>query len=112
MPLNAQEDKDFYAAIQDLGEKAFGPSGKGIIKSSFLDGSDAAKEKDWRDSKNNKITYFNWESRQPDNDNGEEDYLHIHKDWNGKWNDVPSNYLDYVICQKDPIGKYLITIFS
>ena len=105
MPLNAQEDKDFYAAIQDLGEKAFGPSGKGIIKSAFLDGSDAAKEKDWRDSKNNKITYFNWESRQPDNSGGHEDYLHIHKDWNGQWNDCPSNYADWIICQKDPKGK-------
>ena len=105
MPLNTQEDKDFYAAIQDLGKKVFGPSGEGRIKSAFLDGSDAAKEKDWRDSKNNKITYFNWESRQPDNSGGQEDYLHIHKDWNGKWNDCPLNYADWIICQKDLIGE-------
>ena len=104
LPSNTQETLDFYAAILNMG--------KGRTKSVFLDGSDAAKEGDWRDSQNNKITYFNWYSKQPDNANGAEHYLHIHKDWNGKWNDVPSNYLDYVICQKDPIGKYLITMFS
>ena len=106
LPLNAQEDKDFYAAIQDIGEK------RGMsLKSAFLDGSDQVKEKDWRDSKNNKITYLNWAAKQPDNAHQKEHYLHIHSGMNGKWNDAQSNYFDYVICQKDPNGKLLFMTF-
>ena len=85
------------------------------IKSAFLDGSDAAKEGDWRDSQNNKITYFNWHSQepvQPDNYDGIEDYLHIQAAWNGTWNDHNPNHLDFVICQKDPLGKYLTMVPS
>ena len=112
LPSNTQEALDFYAAIQKMGNPGYGQT---KIKSAFLDGSDAAKEGDWRDSQNNKITYLNWHSQepvQPDNYLGAENYLHIQKAWNGSWNDVLSSYLDFVICQKDPLGKYLTMVAS
>ena len=98
--MNAKEASDFYAAIQDLSKK------QGYtINGAFLDGSDKAKENDWRDSNGNKITYFNWAAHQPDNANGNEHYLHIHPSFGGKWNDCTADRKGFIVCQKDPIGK-------
>ena len=100
--MNTQEAADFYEAVKDLGKK------KGLtLTAAFLDGTDQVKEGDWRDSNGNKITYFNWADAQPDNANGNEHFLHIHPSFDGKWNDATADRKSFIICQRDPIGKYL-----
>jgi hypothetical protein len=44
--------------------------------------------------------YTNWESSgQPDNYQGIEDYVHLHKDFNGGWNDLANSYDGYTPMQ-------------
>ena len=76
---------------------------KGLI-SSWLDGTDEAEEGIWLDSSGNEITYFNWRSDQPDNNNCHEHFLHYRPGWGGKWNDHLGTKVENIICQKLPLS--------
>ena len=100
LPLNTQEDTDLYAALAT----AF------ALTTTWLDGTDQANEGDWRDSSNNKITFFNWRSDQPDNNGGNEHYLHYRPGWGGLWNDHHGTYTNAFLCSKESIGKSILLL--
>ena len=92
LPLNAEEDTDFYNYLSTIG-----------LTSSWLDGTDEDEEGIWVDSYGNNITYFNWRSDQPDNNNGNEHYLHYRPGWGGKWNDHLGTKVEHIVCQRLPL---------
>ena len=93
LPQNTEEDTDLYIYLMSLD-----------ILSSWLDGTDETEEGIWLDSYGNNITYFNWRSDQPDNNGGNEHYLHYRPGWGGLWNDHVATHTDHVLCQKPPLG--------
>ena len=96
LPLNAQEDVDYFNFITTkLG-----------LTSSWLDGNNNNAHGIWLDSKGNNITYFNWEQGQP---NGAS-VLHYRPNTGGKWNDHYNTYVENIVCQKTPFCKFLITV--
>ena len=101
LPLNIQEDMDLYSYLNSL-----------FLLSSWLDGTDEANEGNWVDSYGNNITYFNWRSDQPDNNGGNEHFLHYRSGWNGMWNDHLATHIDHVLCQKPSFGKYFYFLNS
>ena len=94
LPLDAQEDADFYNYLNKIN-----------LTSAWLDGTDEEIEGEWVDSNGFNITYFNWYTNQPDNNKGREHYLHYRPGWGGKWNDHVGTNVENIICQKLPIGK-------
>ena len=95
LPLNAQEDTDFYNYLNKIN-----------LRSSWLDGTDEADEGIWLDSAGNNITFFNWRVDQPDNNDGLDHYIHYRPGWGGVWNDHHGTHTDYVLCQKSSYGKF------
>ncbi len=59
----------------------------------FLGANDKATEKKWVNVTDEKFSGFNWNTNQPDNAGGIEDYLMIYKG-SGKWNDLTNQYPD------------------
>ena len=98
LPKNYQENDDLYQAIRQLG-----------LKSAALDGTDLAKEGEWRDSTGQLISFFNWQPGQPDNILKKEHYLHYHAWWGKKWNDNPGSREENIVCQMKPGGKLNLT---
>lgn len=96
LPLNAQENNEFYSYTQSFPDLNGGW---------WLDGIDTAKEGTWRTSAGDLITYFNWNSGQPDNAGGNEHYLHYHGPFGKKWNDITAGYNEHALCQKPPTRK-------
>ena len=94
LPQNAKEDTDLCNYLNS----------KGYL-SSWLDGTDEAEEGVWVDSNGDDITFFNWRADQPDNNNGNEHYLHYRPGWGGVWNDHLATHNDHVVCQKPSFGK-------
>ena len=94
LPKNAQEDADFYSYLNKIN-----------LLSSWLDGTDEDTEGIWLDSAGNNITFFNWRGDQPDNNHGQEHFLHYRPGWGGKWNDHWGTNVEHIVCQKDPIGE-------
>ena len=94
MPLNAQENNEFYSYTVSLS-----------LSGVWLDGIDTAVENEWRTSSGDLITYFNWQGGQPDNAGGIEDYIHYHAPWGANWNDITPSYTENVLCQKPPTRK-------
>ena len=89
LPQNAQEDTDLYNYLNSIN-----------LVSGWLDGTDEAEEGVWLDSAGNNITFFNWRSDQPDNNNGREHYIMYRPGWDGLWNDHTGTHTDAVVCQK------------
>jgi len=76
MPKNAKENK--AAAAIDKGRM-------------WIAGNDVDKEGTWKSNDPRgpgKITYFNWNTKQPDNAGGKEDCIEINWGAPGKWNDL------------------------
>ena len=94
LPLNAQEDTDFYNYLNKIN-----------LPSSWLDGTDEDQEGIWHDSAGNNITFFNWRVDQPDNNKGLEHYIHYRPGWGGFWNDHHGENVEHIVCQKEPTGK-------
>ena len=105
MPLNAQENTDFYAYTVSLN-----------LLGIWLDGNDAAVEGEYRTSTGDLITYFNWHQpdggwHQPDNSDmifpTGEDYINIHEAMGEYWNDWGNDHrlIDEAICYKQPTRK-------
>ena len=92
--IPAQEDTDFYNYLAKIN-----------LSSSWLDGTDQETEGIWLDSTGNNITYFNWRSDQPDNNNGNEHFLHYRPGWGGKWNDHLASHKEHIVCQKPSFGE-------
>ena len=106
MPLNAQENTDFYSYTVSL--NIFGV---------WLDGNDVAVEGEYRTSTGDLITYFNWHQpdggwHQPDNSEGDEDFIHYFHNtdthtsgsyWND-WGQQP-RHVDHALCQKPSSRK-------
>ena len=96
LPLNAQEDTDYYNFLNKIN-----------LLSSWLDGTDEAEEGIWVDGAGNNITFFNWRGDQPDNKDEREHYLHYRPGWGGLWNDHDGGNVDHIVCQKEPTGETL-----
>ena len=94
LPLNSQEDTDFYNYLNKIN-----------LLSSWLDGTDEDQEGDWVDGAGNNITFFNWRGDQPDNKDGREHYLHYRPGWGGLWNDHDGGNVEHIVCQKEPTGN-------
>ena len=102
LPLNSQEDTDLYNSVTSV----YG------LTSTWIDGTDQATEGDWRDSNNNELTFFNWRSDQPDNNGGNEHYIHYRPGWGGKWNDHHGTYTNPFVCAKELIGEFILMSFD
>jgi len=64
----------------------------------WIDGSDAAREGDWRFGDDRKMTYLNWADKEPGNSGGIQHWIGI--DRNGKWHDFPAGARKYgFICE-------------
>ena len=106
MPLNAQENNDFYSYTNSQGWNGV-----------WLDGNDVAVEGEYRTSTGDLITFFNWYQpdggwHQPDNSGGDEDYIHYfwHTTWNtgnywNDWDNFHTHHTSHTICHKTPSRK-------
>ena len=106
MPLNAQENNDFYSYTNSQGWNGV-----------WLDGNDVAVEGEYRTSTGDLITFFNWYQpdggwHQPDNSGGDEDYIHYfhHTTWNtgnywNDWDNFHTHHTSHTICHKTPTRK-------
>ena len=75
------------------------------IKGGALDGNDAAKEGVWVDSAGQALTYTNWHTKQPSNNNGNQHYLEYNVAGKGQWNDGEGWHNDYVVCERPVKSK-------
>ena len=94
LPLNKQEDTDLYKVIESFG-----------LTQAALDGIDVTKEGVWRRSNGDQLTYFNWAKTQPNNWNGQQDFLSYYKDGSGKWGDYEPFKVVNIVCQESTTGK-------
>ncbi|WP_392886520.1 lectin-like protein [Eubacterium limosum] len=74
----------------------------------LLGASDAENEGDWKWLDGSSLTYTHWGNDEPNNYDGNEDYLIM--DNNGNWNDVILSYsgmstIQGFICEKNPVKK-------
>ena len=101
LPKSKEEDIDLYSALGKLG-----------FKTAALDANDVNVESQWVDSSNNPLVYKNFHSSQPNNklSKGGQDYLHYWKHYTGQWNDISGTYLENIVCQKLPTGKFCYSI--
>ena len=96
LPLNAQEDIDLYASLQNLYS----------LTSAWLDGTDQVDEGIWLTNDGSPITFFNWRNGIADNNNGVEHYMQYHSKWDGLWNDHHGSHVGPIVCSKQTsIGK-------
>lgn len=74
----------------------------------LLGSSDAENEGDWKWLDGSSLTYTHWGNDEPNNYDGNEDYLIM--DSNGNWNDVILSYsgmstIQGFICEREPVKK-------
>lgn len=79
----------------------------------WIDGSDSDSEGVWKFSDGQAMTYFNWQSGEPNNCYDNQDYIRLCSD--GSWDDVDykeavSAYIMGFICEKEHTHSYKSTI--
>ena len=96
LPLNAQEMADFYSYMKSMN-----------IDRAWINGNNDNDKSEWRDSNHNPINYYNWGKWQPNNTGN---YITVHPEWEGQWNDDNDRHSDYIICHKPLNG--MLFLFS
>ena len=92
LPLNDNENRDIFALKDEFKMSKF-----------VLDGDDTLVEGEWRDSDENLLVYFNWDTNQPNNYGKKQHYITIEK--GGVWADDQGSKIRDVICEKTLQGE-------
>ena len=96
LPRNRNENEDYRVAFEEL-DSTFVALGL----------NDVATEGVWRDNNGNRVTYTNWDSGQPNNYDGNQDYVGMSTGLWGKWWDERATITSSIVCEIESSSRAL-----
>ena len=97
LPRNRNENEDYRVAFEEL------VSGYDVA----LGLNDVANEGVWLDNNDKRVPYTNWGSGEPDNYNGNQDYVSMYMALWGKWFDGRATTTSSIVCEKESSSRAL-----
>uniref|UniRef100_A0A3Q3LUT1 Ladderlectin-like n=1 Tax=Mastacembelus armatus TaxID=205130 RepID=A0A3Q3LUT1_9TELE len=98
---NCQSMDANLAPVRDSQENGAFQNLIGQSKAAWIGGTDAQQEGKWRWTDGTPFKYTNWRPGQPDNDQGNEDCLHIFTEGRWFWNDLDCQTPLPSVCTKN-----------